>query len=61
VIAEMKTEPELLAILIVVITAAAGVSQQSRVLSIGAADYMVEPLSAASLRETIDRILHGKR
>jgi len=61
VMAEMKKEPELSAILIVVITTSPGVSQQGRAVSIGPADYMVEPLSAASLRETVNRILHGKR
>jgi len=60
VIAEMKGEPELSAIPIIVITASAGVSQRGRALSMGAVDYMVKPLSAASLRETVNRILDGR-
>ena len=61
VIAEMKEEPELSAIPIVVVTASAGVSQRGRALSIGAADYIVKPLSAASIREAVNRILDGRR
>jgi len=46
---------------IVVITASARVSQQDRALGMGVAVYMVKPLSVASLRETVNRILGGKR
>ena len=46
---------------IVIITAAVGVLRQGRALGMGVADYMVKPLSVASLRETVNRILGGKR
>ncbi len=46
---------------IVVITASVGVSQQDRALGMGVAVYMVKLLSVASLRETVNRILGGKR
>jgi len=46
---------------IVVITASAGVSQQGRALGVGVADYMVKPLSVASLREIVNRILGDRR
>jgi len=45
----------------VVITTSIGVSQQDRALGMGVADYMVKPLSMAGLRETVNRILGGKR
>lgn len=61
VLQQIKSEPELSAILVIVFTASAGVSQQERALSMGASDYLVKPLSAASLREAVTRILHQKR
>ena len=57
----MKSEPELSAIPIIVFTASAGVSQRERALSMGAADYLVKPLSAARLRKAVARILRHKR
>lgn len=61
VLDQLKKEPELSSIRVVVFTASAGVSQRGRALSMGAADYMVKPLSAASLRTTIARVLRSKR
>jgi adenylate cyclase len=57
VLSQMKSDPELSSIPVVVFTASAGVPQQSRALAGGAADYLVKPLSATSLRESIARIL----
>ena len=61
VLEQIKSEPGLSAIPVIVFTASAGVPQRERALSMGAADYLVKPLSAASLKEAIARILHGKR
>ena len=61
VLEQMKGEPELLAIPVIVFTASAGVSQRDRALSMGAADYLVKPLSAARLRKAVARGLHKKR
>ena len=61
VLVEMKGEPALSAIPVVVLSASAGAVQRERALSMGAADYLVKPLSAASLRETVARILHQER
>jgi len=61
VLQQIKSEPGLSAIPVIVFTASAGVSQQERALSMGASDYLVKPLSAASLREAVTRILHQKR
>jgi adenylate cyclase len=57
VLSQMKSDPELSSIPVVVFTASAGVPQQSRALAGGAADYLVKPLSATSLRKSITRIL----
>ena len=61
VLQQIKSKPELEAIPVIVFTASAGVSQREKALSMGAADYLVKPLSAASLREAVTRILHQKR
>ena len=57
VLAQMKGEPELSAIPVIVFTASAGVPQRERALNMGAADYLTKPVSAASLREAVARIL----
>jgi len=61
VLEEMKGEPALSAIPVVVLTASAEVSKRERALNMGAADYLVKPVSAASLRESVAHILHRKR
>jgi len=58
---QMKSDPELSAIPIIVFTASARVSQRDRALSMGAADYLVKPLSAASLKKAVVRVLQGER
>ncbi len=57
VLTQMKSEPELSAIPVIIFTASAAGQQRERALSMGAADYLVKPLSAASLREAVTRIL----
>jgi len=57
----MKNEPEFSAIPIVVFTASAGVIQRERALKMGAADYLVKPLSAASLKTAVGNILQPRR
>ncbi|GAG01670.1 unnamed protein product [marine sediment metagenome] len=61
VLEQMKGEPELSAIPVIVFTASAGVSRRERALKMGAADYLVKPLSAARLRKAVARILHRER
>jgi len=60
VLAQMKSEPELSAIPIVVFTAAAGMKEREKAFQMGAVGYLVKPLSAASLRKVIAHILHRK-
>ena len=57
VLTEMKNDSELSEIPVVVITASAGVSRRDKALAIGAADYLVKPVSAASLRKAVVRAL----
>ncbi len=61
VLEQMKSEPEFSAIPVVVFTASAGVPQRDRARSMGAADYLVKPLSAASLKDTVAHILSPER
>lgn len=58
VLVEMKKRPELSAIPVVVFSASADASSRERALSLGAMDYLVKPLGAATLREAIARALN---
>jgi len=58
---QIKGEQDLSAVPVVVFTASAGVPQQDRALSMGAAGYLVKPLSAASLKRAVARILRQNR
>ena len=60
VLSQMKGDPKLSSIPVVVFTASAGAPQRSRALAAGAADYVVKPLSAAGLKKSISRILRQK-
>jgi len=60
VLDQMKKEPELSAILVIVFTVSAAVSQRDRALSMGAVDYLVKPLSETSLHKAVARAL-GRR
>jgi len=61
VMSQMKSEPALSAIPIIVFSGSAAVSQREKALSMGAADYLVKPLDVASLMEAAARILKGRR
>ena len=60
VLKELKSEQGLSAVPVVVFSSEAGMAQRMRAFSMGAADYLVKPFSAASLRKTIARILLGR-
>ena len=60
VLREFKTGPGLSAVPVVVFSALAGMTERTRAFSMGAADYLVKPLSAASLRQAIARILRRR-
>ena len=57
VLERMKSEPALSAIPVIVFTASAGVSERKRALSMGAAGYLVKPVSAARLKNAVVRVL----
>lgn len=61
VLEQLKREPELSSIPVIVFTASAGVPQHDRALAMGAVNYLVKPLSAARLRGTIACILRQDR
>jgi DNA-binding response OmpR family regulator len=61
ILREMKRNPELATIPVVVLTAVAETPQRKRTLRMGATKYLVKPLSAKSLSEAIVDILrHSK-
>ena len=60
VVEEMRAEPELSAIPVIVFSASVEVSQREKALSVGVADYLVKPLSASTLRESVACALHWK-
>jgi DNA-binding response OmpR family regulator len=61
VLEEVKSDMELMAIPVVVFTASAAESQRGKALRMGAADYLVKPLSATSLNEAVTHILRCNR
>jgi adenylate cyclase len=58
---EMKGDPKLSAVPVIVLTASAGMPQRDRAIEIGAVNYLVKPLSATSLREAVARVLKPSR
>ena len=61
VLEQIKSEPELSEIPVIVFTASAEVSPRERAFEMGATDYLVKPLSAARLRETVARVLSREK
>ncbi len=61
VLVEVRNTPSLSTIPVIVITASAAALQRERALGMGATEYLVKPLSAASLREAVARILSRQR
>ena len=57
VLAHMKSEPVLATIPVIVFTASAGLPQHNRALRLGAAGYLVKPLSAKSLKRAVAAII----
>jgi DNA-binding response OmpR family regulator len=60
ILREVKHDPKLSKIPIVVLTAIAESVQRRRTLRMGAAQYLIKPLSAHSLSKSIASILHQK-
>jgi len=61
ILEQIKSDPEISAIPVIVVTASYGVPQKERALAMGAADYLVKPLSATGLKDAVARVLRRKR
>ena len=59
VLEQLKSDPQLSSIPVVMFTASAGVAQRERALAEGVVDYLVKPMSAGSLKNTVARVLQG--
>jgi len=55
---EMKNDPKLSKIPVVVFSASAAEWQRKKALSMGAIGYLVKPLDAASLKQAVDATTH---
>ena len=60
ILRDIKRNPEFTKIPVVVLTAIAESTQRKKTLRMGAARYLIKPLSAHSLSQTITEILHKK-
>ncbi len=60
VLKRIKADPGLCTVPVVVFSASAAIYQRAKASSMGAADYLVKPVSAPSLKKAIARILHRK-
>ena len=61
ILEKIKSNPETSAIPVIVCTASFGQPQQERAFNMGAADYLIKPLSANVLRNAVSRVLPIKR
>ncbi|MBT3363589.1 MAG: response regulator [Chloroflexi bacterium] len=57
VLRQVKSNKKLANIKVIMLTASAGVSMREKALDMGAMDYLVKPLSAASLKEAAAQAL----
>ena len=55
VLKKMKEDPTLRDVPVIVFTASAGIPQRERALHMGAVDYLIKPLSAAAIRDSVAR------
>lgn len=60
VLQELRTDSKVSQIPVIVITASVGVDQCSRALSLGAADYLVKPMSASDLTKACADVLRRR-
>lgn len=58
VLSNLKRDPELSSIPVVVFSASAAERHQERALGMGAASYLVKPLDAASLKQAVATTVH---
>ena len=58
---QLKNDLGISAIPVIVFTASVGVPQHDQALAMGAADYLIKPLSATGLKKAVARVLKQKR
>jgi DNA-binding response OmpR family regulator len=61
ILEKIKNDAELSGVPVIVFTASYGTPQHDRALAMGAADYLVKPLSAIDLKKAVVRVLRRKR
>ena len=61
VLEQLKDDPKLSSIPVVMFTASAALAQRDKALNMGAIDYLVKPLSAARLKEVVAHSLRQHR
>ena len=61
ILEQIKNNQEISAIPVIVFTASYGVPQHEQALALGAADYLVKPLSVTDLKKAVARALQRKR
>lgn len=61
VLQEMRAASELSWIPVVILSASAAAPQRERALRMGASDYLVKPLDAASLKAAVTATVRGRR
>ena len=61
VLEQLKSEPELSSIPVIVFTASAAPQERDRLLSMGAVDYLVKPMSVGNLRKAVAAVLGPRR
>lgn len=57
VLKKMKEDAALRDVPVIVFTASAGIPQRERALHMGAVDYLIKPLSAAAIRDSVARAM----
>jgi DNA-binding response OmpR family regulator len=61
ILEQIKSNPEIPSIPVIVFTASFGEPQKDYALAMGAADYLIKPLSADSLKKAVTRTLQRKK
>ena len=56
ILEEMKNTPKLSMVPVIIFTASADISNRDRALKMGAADYLIKPIGAEFLKESVKRI-----
>ena len=57
ILSEIKATPELQNIPVIILTASADAGYKSKALQMGALDYLIKPIDAQKLKESIARVL----